>query len=115
MYSDMGHTIKLHVYTDAEAARGIASRLGLGKTRHIATHFLWLQERVAAGDMVVNKINGSEHLADLLTKHVARDLLLKFTDYIALKPEAGRAAECPELPAGGLGMLVFPQRSHAQQ
>ena len=108
MYRDFGPDIKVHVNTDASTAKAIATRKGLGKVRHMAVHLLWLQERVSLNDVVIHKILGSASPSDILTKHVSRDLLMKFTDYIALRPEAGRATECPELLADGLGMLIFP-------
>ena len=41
MLLDLGFEFGLEVVTDASAAKAIASRLGLGKTRHIAVHFLF--------------------------------------------------------------------------
>ena len=42
MLRDMGVQSRVRVYTDASAARGIASRRGLGKVRHIEVHQLWV-------------------------------------------------------------------------
>ena len=36
----------IEMFTDSSAARGIASRRGLGKVRHIAVCQLWLQDKV---------------------------------------------------------------------
>ena len=62
--SDMGFKFNLEVITDASAAKAIASRLGLGKTRHISVHYLWVQERVKCGDLVIKKCWGGENPAD---------------------------------------------------
>ena len=70
MLHDMNTKTSIHVHTDAEAAKGIASRTGLGKTRHIAVHVLWVQERIRTGDIQLFKVKGSENPADLLTKHL---------------------------------------------
>ena len=70
MMKDLGHEASIIVHTDAEAAKGIASRMGLGKTRHIDVHYLWVQERVRSGDLVLQKVKGTENPADLLTKHL---------------------------------------------
>ena len=67
---NLGCNVKLPVCTDASAAKGIASRRGLGKVRHIEVNQLWIQERVASGDIEVIKVDGSSNLADALTKHV---------------------------------------------
>ena len=58
MQHDMGINTGIHVYTDAEAARGIATRRGLGRTRHIEVHYLWVQERVASRDFYLYRVAG---------------------------------------------------------
>ena len=77
MMADLGFDLDLEVLTDASAAKGIASRRGLGKTRHVAVHFLWVQERVKNGDLVVSKVWGGDNPADLLTKYLTRDKMDK--------------------------------------
>ena len=48
---DMGIKLglELETGTSSTAARGIAGRKGLGKTRHMRVAFLWLQERLRMG------------------------------------------------------------------
>ena len=70
MLGDFGVNVAVKVNADASAAKGIANRKGLGKARHIAVNQLWIQDRIAKGDMAVCKVNGKENLADTLTKHV---------------------------------------------
>ena len=54
---------------DSTAARGIACRRGLsGRTRHLETKFLWLQEAVARKRLRWGKVHTSVNPADLLTK-----------------------------------------------
>ena len=65
-----GVDLSIAIMTDASAAKGIACRKGLGKVRHIEVNQLWIQDRVANGDIVINKINGKENIADILTNHV---------------------------------------------
>ena len=38
--------------------------------RHIVVNQLWIQDRVARGDLTIEKANGKENIADILTKHV---------------------------------------------
>ena len=57
------------MYTDSSAAKGISSRRGLGKVRHIELNQLWLQDQVARGRISVRKIKGEAHFSDSLTKH----------------------------------------------
>ena len=68
--SDLGMSFKVIVKTDASAAKGIASRKGLGKVRHIDVSQLWLQDRVSKGDIAIEKVSTHINLADALTKHV---------------------------------------------
>ena len=56
--------------TDASAAIGIANRIGVGKVRHIEVSQLWLQQKVADGEVVIQKVPGGENIADALTKAV---------------------------------------------
>lgn len=57
----------LEFKTDASAARGVIMRQGVGEHRHLHIQQLWLQERVAKGDMVVTKIDRSANMPDALT------------------------------------------------
>ena len=70
MLEDFGVKVTIRINTDASAAKGIANRRGLGKVRHIAVNQLWIQDRIAKGDLTIIKVNGKENLADILTKHV---------------------------------------------
>ena len=64
VFQDMGiqHTIIL--YTDSSAAKGISSRRGLGRVRHIELSELWLQDQVARGRIAVRKIRGEDNFSD---------------------------------------------------
>jgi len=70
MLGDFGVVVAIGVNTDASAAKDIANRKGLGKVQHIAVNQLWIQDRVTRGDLTINKVNGKEKIADILTKHV---------------------------------------------
>ena len=41
---DLGYTVFGEIWSDASAALGIINRTGLGKTRHIDTGLLWIQQ-----------------------------------------------------------------------
>ena len=66
---DLGHRVRVEVRTDSSAAKGISSRRGLGKVRHIELNQLWLQDQVARGKVSVRKIRGEDNISDSLTKH----------------------------------------------
>ena len=56
------------VGSDSSAAIGISSRSGVGKTRHIATRWLWVQDAVRNKEIVLKKIPGESNVADMGTK-----------------------------------------------
>jgi len=66
--SDLGWDCKIRLLVDSSAAKSIASRTGLGKLRHLEIKFLWLQECVRRGKVVVSKVRGEVNPADVLTK-----------------------------------------------
>ena len=83
--------------TDATAAIGICRRCGLGRIRHLHVADLWVQDRLKRGDFSLTKVAGSENPADLLTKHVSRELMLKHMTAIGVFGESGRASSAPTL------------------
>ena len=98
MLKDMGIKVTIEVLTDASAAKGIATRRGLSsRTRHVAVHFLWLQERVAAGQIKILKVKGDINPADLLTKYLTRDIMLRHMATARLALAEGRAHIAPAL------------------
>ena len=97
MMTDLGSQFSLKVITDASAAKAIESRQGLGKTRHIAVHYLWVQQSVKNGDFVVEKCWGGENPADFLTKYLSRSIMFKTMEMFGLKICEGRAASAPEV------------------
>ena len=96
--ADHGITLSLQVMSDATAAIGISRRRGLGKVRHLATADLWMQDRIRKGDFSLEKIAGADNPADMLTKHVARDLISKHMSTLGLFYEEGRAKSAPSIP-----------------
>ena len=95
--ADLGIRLDVTVMTDATAAIGIARRRGLGKVRHLATADLWIQDRIRKKDFALKKIAGSENPADMLTKHVDRNLLHKHMKTLSLRLEGGRAESAPSI------------------
>jgi len=94
---DLGMTIELKVFADASAAIGICRRSGIGKVRHLATGQLWVQEKIRDKEFQLFKIPGAENPADILTKHVPRDLVDKLIKYIGVYRQKGRAENAPSL------------------
>ena len=68
LFADLGWRANLQICMDAEAARAIASRQGIGKVRHLEVRYLWLQDQVRRGAIRLVKVWGKENPADVLTK-----------------------------------------------
>ena len=97
LLGDLGVSdIKLSVHTDSSAAIGIANRTGLGKVRHLAVHLLWLQEKVRSGEVCLTKIVGSINPADLMTKHVSGECLVRHSSALKLAFPMGRPIAAPQ-------------------
>ena len=61
--ADLGFEMSLEILSDSSGARAFASRRGLGRQRHVQTRYLWLQERVAAGHLSIQKIKTTHNIA----------------------------------------------------
>ena len=96
---DLGYDYSVRVWTDATAAIGIARRRGMGKIRHLDTTDLWCQEVVRSGRVQLGKVLGSENPADVLTKYVDRQLMLKMLERMGMQQLSGRAKCAPALTA----------------
>ena len=107
---DMGINLSIDIFSDASAAIGICRRRGLGKIRHLQAGYLWIHERLQAGDSNIHKVQGQENPADMLTKYVERPLLQKMLPKMAVFPEGGRAESAPNLTQCMLP-IRFPRRS----
>ena len=88
MLKDMRWEMEGKVYGDASAALGIFNRTGLGKTPHLDTSLLWIQQTAAERHLAFAKMLGKNDPADLCTKYLdqqtsdthVRTLNYKFTD-----------------------------------
>eukprot|EP00438_Fugacium_kawagutii_P000480 Skav216940 [mRNA] locus=scaffold3396:50058:57739:+ [translate_table: standard] len=69
--------VELILYSDSSAARGIISRKGLGRTRHVQTRFLWVQERLQKKDFSVECVKSDRNVSDICTKPLSNDLCWK--------------------------------------
>ena len=92
MAKDLGLEMKGRVHTDSSAAKGIASRRGLGKTRHIDTQYLWVQERIQAGDFTLHKEGTNDNVGDLFTKHLEQAKSADFTARLGYTAREGSAS-----------------------
>lgn len=81
---------ELVLLSDSSAARGITSRKGLGKTRHVQSRFLWIQEEVATKALKVDAVGTSQNVADICTKPLPADAANGHMERIGQLPVSGR-------------------------
>ena len=94
---DLGSTARICVMTDSSAAKGMASRKGLGKVRHVEVNQLWVQQKVGSGEIELKKVEGTSNLADALTKYVEQVGISKHLEGTHQRLEAGRHQIMPEI------------------
>ena len=88
LLQDLGYTVRGEVWGEASAALGIIHRKGLGKTRHIDTGLLWIQQTAAEQRLKYLKVLGKDNPADLYTKFLdanTSDNHVKKLEYIYIK------------------------------
>ena len=75
----LNSNVPISLFTVSSAAKSFVSRRGLGRTRHVATRELWLQEEVLSRRLVVNKVHGRGGVnpADLWTKYLSHQTISK--------------------------------------
>ena len=98
--ADFGETAKIELRADSSAAIGIAYRQGLGKVRHLDVQQLWIQQRVLSRELKLLKVMGVDNIADMMTKHLAADLIKTITEQMNFFAIEGRAATAPTVSRG---------------
>ena len=83
----------------ANAALGVINRAGLGKTRHIDTGLLWIQQVAADKRLKFGKVLGSDNPADLFTKYLDERTNVHHTTSLGFHATEGRAEDAPQLHA----------------
>ena len=83
--------------SDATAAISLANRKGLGQARHIEVNQLWLQGKVASGEVRIENVAGDKNLADALTKAVDGNKLGEHMRRTGGVLEEGRHQLAPEV------------------
>jgi hypothetical protein len=97
LLEDLGIQHQLVVHTDSSSALGIAKRSGLGKTRHIAVHLLWIQDQLREGRFDLRKVLGTENPTDLLTKHLTSLKINEHLGRMGFRFDEGRSSAIPTI------------------
>ena len=99
LYKDLNVDVEIRVYSDATAAIGIVSRLGLGRVRRLAVSDLWVQEKARSGAIKFAKIEGTKNPSDAFTKAVDKETLAKHVEAIGIIGLSGGAEVAPRAKA----------------
>ena len=97
LLKDLGWHVAGEIWGDASAALGIINRRGFGKTRHIDTGLLWIQQTAAEKRFNFHKVLGKVNPADLFTKHLDQQTTDRHTSTMAFEIFSGRVKEAPKL------------------
>ena len=68
-FLEMGRKVKIEIFTDSSASKGIVQREGCGKVKHLEARQLWIQGHVASKEVEVIKIPREQNSSDCLTHH----------------------------------------------
>ena len=82
---------KLKMHTDSSAALGTCNRQGLGRSRHVQTRFLWVQEKLAQHEFELVKIPTKQNVADLCTKGLPANEMERHMQSMGFEYSHGRA------------------------
>ena len=91
-FSGLGINAKLQLHTDSAAALGTCNRVGLGKSRHVQTCYLWIQEKLANKEFELFKIETKLNTADLLTKSLATESAEHHLKRMGFEVTSGRSS-----------------------
>ena len=94
---DLGVTMDGTLHTDASAALGIVAREGLGKLRHVNVQYLWIQDRIRGGALTAQKVAGVDNPADLLTKYLPAQEIVRHVENIGQTLHDTRADLMPSM------------------
>ena len=89
---DFGVELSVTVHVDSTACKGVASRRGVGKIRHLHVQVLWVQAAVQEKKINIMKVAGAANSADLGTEHLAQREMLSCMTRAGLRFERGRSA-----------------------
>ena len=98
LLEDLGRSRpRIILCTDSSAAKGIASRRGVGKVKHLETRTLWIQEHVGSGSIQLRKVCGQFNVADIATKYLSSGRVSELLKQLPLVRLPGRSRLAPQL------------------
>ena len=97
--ADFGIELQTRIHVDASAALGILERRGVGRVRHLDVGALWLQEQHLRKVIKFVKVKGTDNPTDLMTKHLAKDLIDRYMVQMGFVFREGRSDATAQLPS----------------
>ena len=92
--SDLSLEVKAELVTDSSACKGLCSRRGSGKIRHIHCPALWLQHAVARRQIAITQHAGKDLAPDVGTKAgIPEDTMWRLLGMFGLARGEGRAKQ----------------------
>ena len=92
--SDLSLEVKAELETDSSACKGLCSRRGAVKIRHIRCLALWLQHAVARQQIAITRRAGKDLATDVGTKAgIPEDTMWRLLGMFALAKGEGRAKQ----------------------
>ena len=97
LMTDFGLEVNAKLITDSTACKGLASRRGAGKVRHIHCPALWLQHAVADRKITIKKRAGRNLPPDIGTKAgISAEHMFRLLSSFGIVSVSGRAKESLE-------------------
>ena len=113
VHNPTGKDLKIGLETDSSAAKGIATRRGVGKVRHLEVRTLWQQYQVDRGRIRPKKVDGATNSADVCTKYLDA---ARLTSLLAELPVSFAEGRHPLAPlTQGAVQTVVQSRSVARR
>ena len=106
LLADLGQEVKVEIHQDSTAAKGVASRLGVGKVKQLQVGWLWIHEAVRNGDLMLVKICGKVKPADVLTKPKSLAEMVRLTDALWYEIRVRRQRPEDKMREGGFAGFV---------
>ena len=92
-----GHPVRVNIWLDSSAARGVFQRQGVGRIRHLEAKSLWVQEALRRKDFALHAVGTHENTADIGTKALGEAKLVQHRETLQVwsyeKFMQGRRAE----------------------
>lgn len=97
---DLHIDVGVEVLTDSAASKGICSRQGLGKVKHIEVKYLWLQQEIKKKRVIIRKIPRYFNPGDLFTHCSDEATMLRLMKILGHEVREGRSNLAPQLASG---------------